>query len=78
MDAKDHIKHGVGSGDLARVMFWTAHRRIADRDAAFMEIMRGPNPLTPVEVRVLIDRHPDRYGRYAAFAERCPESVDEP
>jgi len=69
MDAKDHIERGVRSRDLAHTMFYAAHRQIADRDAAFMEIMSGPNPLTPAEVRALVDRHLDRYGRYAAFAE---------
>jgi hypothetical protein len=36
--------------------------------AAFLEIQAGPNPLTPDEVRRLIERRPDRYSTLHAFA----------
>jgi len=48
--------------------FHDAHRRLADADATFMEVMRGPNPLTPEEVRALIDRRPGLWGRFEKWA----------
>jgi hypothetical protein len=49
-------------------MFYQAHRQIADRDAAFVEITNGPNPLTKAEIAKLIAKDPIRYSRYAKFA----------
>lgn len=51
-----------------RAMFYRAHNQIAQRDEIFMEIMTGPNPLTPDDVARLIERDPARYGRYEGFA----------
>ena len=41
---------------------------IAERDETFLEIMNGPNPLTPAEVRKMIDMRPALYGRYEKWA----------
>ena len=43
-------------------MYREAERKIADRNAAFVEIMQGPNPLTPEEVDALAEKDPARYG----------------
>lgn len=45
-----------------------ADRRILAVCRTFNEIQTGPNPLTPAEVRVLIDRRPDRYSVLEAWA----------
>lgn len=50
-----------------RRMYDDATARIAERDELFMEMIRGPNPLTPEEIDRLIERDPARYGRYAKF-----------
>lgn len=44
-----------------------ALKHIAERDETFMEIMTGPNPLTPEEIATLIKKRPERYGRYHAW-----------
>jgi hypothetical protein len=36
--------------------------------AAFLDLQAGPSPLTPEEVRRLIERRPDRYSTLHAFA----------
>jgi hypothetical protein len=41
---------------------------IAERDSAFLEIMAGPNPLTGDEIRMLIEKYPEKYGRYRNWA----------
>lgn len=51
-----------------RQMYEDARRRIASADRIFMEIMAGPNPLTPEELRRLIDKRPELWGRYERFA----------
>jgi len=48
--------------------FWKAHRKIADRDAAFFELVNHPtNPMTNADLKALIARRPEVYGRYAGF-----------
>lgn len=39
-----------------------ADQRVLDVCRTFNEIQTGPNPLTPDDVRKLIDRRPDMYG----------------
>ena len=51
-----------------REMCQNADRRVLETCKAFNEIMTGPNPLTPDEVRKLIDKRPDRYGCLEAWA----------
>jgi hypothetical protein len=50
----------------SKAMFARAHDQIADGNAAFMEVMTGPNPLTPEEVDRLVARNP-RWSRFAGF-----------
>lgn len=58
--------HTTAEGQLQ--MCRTADQRVLDRCKAFNEIMSGPNPLTPEEVRAMIDRHPDRYSIFEKWA----------
>lgn len=49
--------------------FWAdAEKRSANLNRAFVEIQQGPNPLTPEEIRILVDKRPDQYGRFEGFA----------
>lgn len=48
-------------------MYWRAHRKIADRNEVFMDIMTGPNPLSPEEIDRLVEKDPARYGAYARW-----------
>jgi len=45
-----------------------ADRRILAVCRVFNEVQTGPNPLSRAEVRMLIDRRPDRYGVLEAWA----------
>jgi hypothetical protein len=48
-------------------------RRVFDVCRTFSEIQAGPNPLTPEEVRKLIDKRPEVYGVLEAWAAQSPE-----
>jgi hypothetical protein len=49
-------------------MFYREQRRIGEKDAIFMELIRHPtNPLTNDDLRKMVARWPDRYGKYAGF-----------
>lgn len=50
----------------------TADRRLLTVCRVFNEIQTGPNPLTPAEVRQLINKRPDVYGVLAVHA--APEA----
>ncbi len=45
-----------------------AGQRVLTVCRTFNEIQTGPNPLSPAEVRQLIDQHPNRYGVLGAWA----------
>ncbi|MBS3648814.1 hypothetical protein KEU06_09370 [Pseudaminobacter sp. 19-2017] len=47
--------------------FWEAHRRIADLNEAMLDALFGPNPITDAELRALIEKRPERYGRFAGY-----------
>jgi len=49
----------------------SAEQQLFDRCRTFNEIMTGPNPLTPAEVRKLIDRDPARYHIFERWATPC-------
>lgn len=49
-------------------MFYQAQKQLGERDRAFMELVGDPqNPMTNNDLRALVKRHPERYGRYAGF-----------
>ena len=49
-------------------MFYAAHDRIAAQNEAFLELASHPtNPMTDDDLRKLIERNPERYGRFANF-----------
>jgi len=58
--------HSTVAGQLQ--MRRDADQRVLDICKTFNEIQTGPNPLSPEEVRALIDRHPNRYGVLEAHA----------
>ncbi len=47
--------------------FTKAHDNIADANEAMMEALYGPNPITDDELRALIDKRPEKYGRFAGY-----------
>jgi len=48
-------------------LYSEAQQKLAKKHETFMEIMRGPNPLTQDELRLLIKKRPEAYGCYATF-----------
>ena len=60
-------------------MFYAAHDRLAAENMAFMDLVNHPtNPMTNDDLRKLIERHPDRYGRFAHFIGKLGDGVDVP
>lgn len=51
-------------------MFWRAHRRIADANETFLELVNGPNPITRAELAAAIEKRPEVWGRFAAWLSR--------
>jgi hypothetical protein len=55
-------------------MFQAAHRRVADANIAFMEMVTcKENPLTQRDLKALIRRNPDRYSRFAHWINKLPD-----
>ncbi len=54
-------------------MYEQSRQGMFDKYRTFNDIQTGPNPLTPEEVRRLIDKHPGRYG----FLEKWATPKDE-
>lgn len=53
--------------------FELARRAIADRNAAFVELVTcKTNPLTRRDLEALIAKRPDRYGAYAGWLDKLP------
>lgn len=51
-----------------RRMFYAAQEKTAAENRAFMDAVNDPaNPMTNDDLRKLVERHPDRYGRFAHF-----------
>jgi hypothetical protein len=46
-----------------------AFKMIAECNSLFMEMLKGPNPLTKAEIRKLIAKRPELWGRFSKFAE---------
>ena len=55
-------------------IFWESHRRIADANDAFMDLINcKENPMTRQDLESLIRRNPARYGRFSGFLDKPPE-----
>ncbi|WP_439398595.1 hypothetical protein ACRQ5Q_14800 [Bradyrhizobium sp. PMVTL-01] len=62
---------------LTQHQFEKAHRKIADLNDAFMELVNHPtNPMTKRDLAALIKRDPDRYGRFEGFLDKLPWACD--
>lgn len=44
-----------------------AHDKIADANEAMLDLLFGANPITDDELRTLIEKHPERYARFAGY-----------
>jgi len=64
------LNPSTAAGQLA--MQRAADSRILTVCRTFNEIQNGPNPLSPAEVRALIQRRPDVYGVLEAHAAPVP------
>lgn len=52
-------------------MFYAAGRNIGAANEAFMDMLKGPNPLTPEEIDRFIARRPERWARLAGFGAKA-------
>ena len=51
-------------------MYYGAVRKQGEADELLMEMIRHPtHPMTKDELQQMIDKHPDRYGRYQGIAD---------
>ncbi len=54
-------------------LFYEAQRKLGEFDRAFMDLVKDPqNPMTNDDLRVLVKKYPERYGRYAGFIGTLP------
>ena len=57
-------------------MFYEAHRRIADLNNAFMDLVPdASNPMTKQDLERLIARWPEKYGMFVEFLKAMPDEV---
>ena len=55
-------------------IFWEAHRRVADANDAFMDLINcKENPMTRRDLESLIRRNPARYSLFSGFLDKLPE-----
>ena len=55
-------------------IFWEEHRRIADRNEAFMDLVNcKENPMTRQDLESLIRRNPAKYSRFSGFLDKLPK-----
>jgi hypothetical protein len=49
-------------------MFYTAHGKTARLNTVFMDLVNDPaNPMTNEDLKKLIEKRPEVYGRFAGF-----------
>ena len=55
-------------------ILWEEHRRIADANNAFMDLVNcKENPMTRQDLESLIRRNPARYSRFSGFLDKLIE-----
>jgi hypothetical protein len=47
--------------------FAAAHDKAADANSTMLELLYGANPISDDELRALIAKRPERYGRFAGY-----------
>ncbi|WP_395652455.1 hypothetical protein [Brevundimonas sp.] len=52
--------------------FYNSVRAVGERDELFFEMVRAGD-MTKRDLRALLARSPERYGRYAGYVEQLPE-----
>lgn len=57
----------MSDAEKQKHMFDAAQRRTAERDKLMMEFLFGKNPITDDDLRKLIAKRPNVYGRYAGY-----------
>ena len=60
------------NGPTQEQMFYAAGRKIADGNDLMMEMIRNQE-ITNAELAYLVEKHPERYGRFAGFIGKIKE-----
>lgn len=59
-------------------MYWDAHRKVASLNHAFMTMVNDPvNPMTQKDLRRLIEKRPEVYGRFKGFLRESEGTIRE-
>lgn len=58
--------------------FAQAHDNIAGGNEAMLDLLYGANPITDAELRALIAKRPERYGRFAGYLGKRPGMAEAP
>lgn len=59
-------------------LFWDEHRKIADLNRAVMDLINDPvNPMTDADLRSLIEKRPNIYGRFSGFVGMLSAHTDQ-
>lgn len=53
-------------------MFYSAERKSGELNRAMLDSLYGPNPITDEELRKLIEKRPNVYGRFAGYIGKRP------
>jgi hypothetical protein len=55
--------------------YWRSHDIVAGGNEVMLELLYGENPITDDELRALIEKRPETYGRFAGYlGKRGPRS----
>lgn len=57
--------------------FYLAHRRTADINNTFFEMVNSSNPLTREDLETNIKRRPALWGRFSSFLDKLPSRKGE-
>ena len=72
-------KRGSSPMKTQMQLFYEAGRKISDGHSAFMEMITHPtNPLTSNDLRKLIAKRPELYGKYSGFIDNLPSDKVQP
>ena len=55
-------------------MYYDAERKSAELNNAFLELVCN-NEITNEDLRKLIEKRPERYGRFAGFVGKLPDTI---
>jgi hypothetical protein len=53
-------------------LYYAAEQKAANRNAAMLDLLYGLNPITDKELRSLIEKRPNIYGKYSGYLGKRP------